>query len=128
MDEDSRLRRLRLVCRRDALRDGGVAARFEIRRGDRQLAAFAIAFGGNVYAYVNVCPHRGTSLDWQPGEVFDESGLYLICATHGALFEPESGHCVDGPCRGAGLAPVRLVVQGEEVMLAEDARVLDAEM
>jgi nitrite reductase/ring-hydroxylating ferredoxin subunit len=127
MDETSRLTRLRFVCRREDLLDGGIAARFEIRRGDRQLPAFAVAFAGNVHAYVNICPHRGTSLDWQPGEVFDESGLYLICATHGALFEPASGSCIDGPCRGAALSPVRLVVQADEVLLKDDVRALEPE-
>jgi len=40
-------------------------------------------------------------LDWQPGEFFDIAGVYLVCSTHGAIFEPNSGLCVAGPCRGA---------------------------
>ena len=47
-----------------------------------------------------------TELDWQPGEFFELSGTYLVCATHGALFDPASGLCVAGPCRGASLARV----------------------
>jgi nitrite reductase/ring-hydroxylating ferredoxin subunit len=48
-------------------------------------------------------------LDWKPGEFFDSSQLYLICATHGALFDPASGACLGGPCNGCGLRPLRVV-------------------
>ena len=45
-------------------------------------------------------------LDWQPNEFFADSKLYLICATHGALYAPESGRCLGGRCNGKGLTPV----------------------
>jgi nitrite reductase/ring-hydroxylating ferredoxin subunit len=48
-------------------------------------------------------------LDWQHGEFFDDSKLYLICATHGALYAPESGHCLGGRCNGKGLEPVSVI-------------------
>ena len=98
----------RLICRRDQLVDGGLAARFTIEFDGRHVQAFAVAFDGRVHAYVNRCPHQGTELDWQPGRVFDDSGLYLICATHGALFQADSGRCVGGPCQGALLARVEI--------------------
>ncbi len=96
----------RLICRREQLRNGGVAARFTMEFDGHLVSAFAIAVNDNVHAYVNSCPHRGTELDWQPGQVFDESGLYLVCATHGAIFEADSGRCVGGSCQGAYLAKV----------------------
>ncbi len=100
------------ICQRSALTDGGLAARFQFEFDGRLVQAFAIAYDGELYAYANSCPHRGTELDWQHGEVFDESGLYLVCATHGAIFEPNSGRCVGGPCQGASL--VRLAVDAVE--------------
>lgn len=120
MADEQRLVLIRRVCRRDALTDGGKASSFGVSRQGRALPAFAVAFAGAVHAYVNICPHRGTPLDWQPGEVFDESGLYLICATHGALFEPESGRCVAGPCQGAHLQKIPVRQEGEYVVLAHD--------
>ena len=99
------------ICQREDLREGksgGKAHRFEILRDDRKTPCFAIAFEGSVYAYVNRCPHQGTELDWLPGEVFDDDGLYLICATHGAVFEPDSGLCCGGPCRGASLESLNI--------------------
>ncbi|MCH8684153.1 Rieske (2Fe-2S) protein [Pedomonas mirosovicensis] len=65
---------------------------------------------GEVRAFRNRCPHVGTPLDLVPGRVFTADGQRLICATHGALFDPASGLCTAGPCRGKALeaAPIRL--------------------
>lgn len=120
MAEEPRIVMIRRVCRRDQLANGGRAVTFSVSRPGRALPAFAVAYDETVHAYVNVCPHRGTPLDWQPGEVFDESGLYLICATHGALFEPDSGRCIAGPCQGAHLQRIPVGVVGEHVVLQHD--------
>jgi nitrite reductase/ring-hydroxylating ferredoxin subunit len=96
----------RLICASAALADGGSGVRFEIARAGATLPAFVVRFRGALHAYVNECRHQATELDWNPGEFFDAERLYLICATHGALYEPDSGLCIDGPCRGARLAPV----------------------
>ena len=106
-----------LICRRDALKEGGRAARFAFEFDGRILPGLAVAFGGQVHGYANSCPHRGTELDWQPGEVFDESGLYLVCATHGAIFEADTGKCVGGPCQGASLVRIKIEVVGDSVNL-----------
>jgi nitrite reductase/ring-hydroxylating ferredoxin subunit len=31
-----------------------------------------------------------------------------MCATHGAIYEPDTGKCVGGPCRGARLRQVQV--------------------
>jgi len=120
MADEKRIVLIRRVCRRDALADGGRARGFSVSRPDRSLPAFVVLYDGTLHAYVNICPHRGTPLDWQPGEVFDESGLYLICATHGALFEPESGRCIAGPCQGAHLQKIPVRQEGDYVVLEHD--------
>ena len=111
----------RVICRRGDLAEGGRAVKFTIASGEPaiQIPCFAIAFDGAVHAYVNSCPHRGTELDWQPGAVFEETGLYLTCATHGALFEPDSGFCVAGPCFGARLQSLAIDVCGNDVVLSD---------
>lgn len=65
---------------------------------------------GRVHAFRNACPHVGTPLDWMPGRVFTHDGQQLICATHGALFDPATGACLYGPCKGQALeaVPIRL--------------------
>ena len=110
----------RLICASEALEDGGKGVRFSLRPLDEYEDAFAIRWCGKPFAFVNRCPHAGTELDWQPGEFFDLTGLYLACSTHGALFEPRSGRCVAGPCRGASLEPLAIRERDGQVFLLND--------
>ena len=111
----------RLICASRALADGGPGVRFALRSQGGQEKGFAIRHRGVVRGYLNRCPHMGTELDWQPGEFVDAAGLYLVCSTHGALFEPGNGFCVAGPCRGATLEPLDIREQDGAVMLFHDA-------
>jgi len=108
----------RVVCAASELRDAATGVRFVLATGS---PAFVVRHCATAQAYVNRCPHTGTELDWQPGEFFEESGLYLICSTHGALFEPGSGYCVAGPCRGATLERVAIREGDGEVILLSEA-------
>jgi len=113
-------RRERLICASDALADGGPGVRFEVHRGGEAMPAFAVRFRGMVRAYVNECRHQATELDWNPGEFFDAERLYLVCATHGACYDPLSGVCVAGPCAGARLAQVAIRERDGGVYCAEE--------
>jgi nitrite reductase/ring-hydroxylating ferredoxin subunit len=100
--------RQRLICASAALTEGGPGVRFKVQRDGGDAAAFVIRYDGKVFGYLNSCAHLPVELDWMEGEFFDKAGLYLICATHGATYEPDTGHCIMGPCKGARLvaAPV----------------------
>ena len=93
----------RLICRSEEIEDGGAGLRFVVSRHGRDEPAFAIRYKSVVHAYFNRCGHVPVELDWQHGEFFDDSKLYLICATHGALYAPDSGRCLGGRCNGKGL-------------------------
>ena len=71
---------------------------------------FLINDSGNFYAYVNRCRHMTTPLDFVRDQFFAEDGRHLMCYTHGALYEPATGFCVAGPCKGESLykLPVRV--------------------
>jgi nitrite reductase/ring-hydroxylating ferredoxin subunit len=112
--------RERLICDSEALVDGGRGVRFALAAHPDEERGFAVRHFGKVRAFVNRCPHAWTELDWQPGEFFEESGLYLVCATHGALFDPATGLCVAGPCRGASLERVSIREEGGEVLMANE--------
>jgi nitrite reductase/ring-hydroxylating ferredoxin subunit len=73
-----------------------------------------------VHAYINRCAHVPIELDWLPGRFFDSSRHFLICATHGAMYAPDSGYCVQGPCRGARLEPVAVIERDGGVFLKDD--------
>jgi nitrite reductase/ring-hydroxylating ferredoxin subunit len=111
----------RLICDSAALADGGTGVRFALDPAGGEEDCFAVRHRGDVHAFVNRCPHMASQLDWQPGEFFDVAGLYLVCATHGALFEPASGLCVAGPCRGASLERLRTRERDGRVFLLNDA-------
>ena len=72
---------------------------------------FIIHRQGDFFAYLNRCPHTGISLNWQPHQFFDITQEYIQCATHDALFEVDSGFCVRGPCAGAYLQAIPLLVK-----------------
>jgi nitrite reductase/ring-hydroxylating ferredoxin subunit len=110
----------RVICRSDELAEGGKGVRFELPGSKRRIAAFAIRFDKRVYGYWNMCPHAGTELDWQHGDFFDESGLYLICATHGAVFAPENGYCLGGPCARQKLVALEMEERDGKVYLLTD--------
>lgn len=107
------------ICDSAALRDGGPGVRFDLKRSGYNASAFAVRHAGNVYAYLNRCAHRFVELDWEAGRFFDASRQYLVCATHGALYEPETGYCIAGPCRGAWLCRVPVREADGSVWLAE---------
>ncbi len=98
----------------ERLEKRGATITFDIDRS-KFLSGFVIKRGERIYAYVNHCPHNGSKLDWVPGELFDESGQYLICATHGAVFEPETGRCVGGPCINQLLIPLQVKLEDQSV-------------
>lgn len=96
------------ICDSDKLESGGAGYGFFVSESGAQSPAFVVRHEGAAYAYVNRCPHLMLELDWEPGEFFDTAGEYLICSNHGALFEPATGLCVDGPCTGASLVQLEV--------------------
>ncbi len=111
----------RVICDGAALLEAGDGIRFDIDWQGRSVNAFAIRYGGVVHAYLNRCAHVAVELDWQPGRFFDVDGMHLICSTHGATYAPDSGLCVNGPCKGAALIPVPVEeVNGKVVHKSHD--------
>lgn len=99
---------LQALCNGRDLHDGGAAVPFDLLHAGQTCRAFAIRFKGEVHAYLNRCSHVAMEMDWQPNRLFDDSGQWLLCSTHGAVYEPGSGACRGGPCRG-GLIKVPVV-------------------
>lgn len=110
----------RLICAAAELVDAGKGVRFEVTHYGQSQQAFAIRFDGVAHAFLNQCGHIPIELDWQQGEFFDASRLYLVCATHGALYHPASGQCLGGRCAGRGLIPVPIVERDGHVYVMEE--------
>lgn len=98
------------LCNTRDLLEGGEAVPFDVNYAGQTCRAFAIRFEGRPHAYLNRCTHVAMELDWQPNRVFDDSGQWLLCASHGAAYLPDTGECAGGPCHG-GLVKIRLSEQ-----------------
>ena len=107
----------RVLCESTALVDGGDGVLFTVTREGEEVPAFVIRHEGVAHAYVNRCRHIPVELDWMPGRFFDDEGVYLVCATHGALYEPASGRCAGGPCSGRGLEPLAVEERNGHIYL-----------
>lgn len=77
--------------------------------------------GERVFAYRNACPHTGAPLDWMPGRFLSPDRQHIQCATHDALFRIADGVCVSGPCPGAHLTSVPVMMRAGEVLLPDGA-------
>ena len=110
---------MRTLCRADEITDG--AARGFAAAPGGFTGLFVVRRGAALFAYVNACPHVGVSLDWAPDQFLTQDGTRIVCATHGALFDVESGRCVDGPCVGDRLEAVPVTVIDGVVLVPEDA-------
>jgi nitrite reductase/ring-hydroxylating ferredoxin subunit len=77
-----------------------------------------VRWGKYVFGYVNKCPHHDVNLDWERNAFLEPNyGLRLMCGKHGALFEIGTGACIEGPCKGRGLAAVDLAVVDNEICI-----------
>jgi nitrite reductase/ring-hydroxylating ferredoxin subunit len=93
--------------------------RFTYRAGpfDEQGILLRLA-DGSLRAYKNECRHLPMALDSrEPRTIWDASGRFLYCCSHGALYRPEDGLCVQGPCEGSHLKSLPIRVEGEAVVL-----------
>ena len=93
----------------------GSSKKFTMRRGQRELEALLVNFEGNYFAYINRCPHTGITLDWVNNQFFSSDQRYIMCATHGAVFEPPTGECVWGPCFGLSLQKLEVEIEGQQI-------------
>jgi nitrite reductase/ring-hydroxylating ferredoxin subunit len=94
------------LCKADDLWERGRGIRFDVMTPGGAESAFAVRYEGVARAYLNRCMHLPQEMDWNSGEFFDDECEYIVCASHGALYRPQDGVCVSGPCRGASLIPI----------------------
>lgn len=115
MQQESR-ERGRLVARVEELPPGGVKKFWLICRTYR-IDAFLVNDQGSFYAYINRCRHMATPLDFLRGQFLSEDRRHLMCYTHGALYEPATGMCIAGPCKGESLHQLPVYVERGDVLV-----------
>lgn len=97
----------------------GHTKKFMLPVGANEVECFVVNYGGELYAYVNRCRHVPMTMDWVENQFLTEEGRYILCATHGAAYEPETGECIFGPPCGKLLHRVPLTVEGDLVIAHE---------
>jgi len=98
----------------------GKTITFSFTRDDRPQEGFVGRFKGKLFAYENTCRHIPLTLDYGDNRFFDSKGKTLICQTHGAVYEPDTGLCVRGPCAGASLFALEIVEEDGAVWFIEN--------
>ena len=89
--------------------DEGIRVAMPVPGASNTEPAFVVRHHGKFVAYLNRCGHVPVELDWPEGRFFDSESVFIVCATHGATYSPQTGACLAGPCAGKGL--VRLEVR-----------------
>ena len=107
------------LCPSAELAEKGRAHVFDVLHYGEPARAFALRYEGRIVAYLNRCLHVPAEMDWQPGEFLDSSKEYILCATHGAAYEPKTGRCAGGPCGRGRLTAIDTVARDGEVLELE---------
>ncbi|MGE5516458.1 MAG: Rieske (2Fe-2S) protein [Bacteroidota bacterium] len=77
---------------------------------------FVVRQDGQVRAWVDSCPHALAPLEMEPDRFFDLTGSYVLCTLHGAHFDPITGACVMGPCKGRKLTPYPIRIHNGKII------------
>lgn len=96
------------ICASADLTDGGRGVVFDVLEHGAPARAFVLRFEGRVVGYLNRCAHMPAELDWQPGEFLDAGGREIVCAIHGASYDPRTGRCTGGPGGRGRLTPLQV--------------------
>jgi nitrite reductase/ring-hydroxylating ferredoxin subunit len=108
----------RVICRLSDIEDPGSRG-FTMGRGDWPLRGLVVRVGEQAWGYVNRCPHAGHPLNLGPNRFLTPGRELILCSSHGALFDRQTGFCIAGPCTGQSLQSVPLKIEAGFVMLAD---------
>lgn len=96
-----------------------------IRFAPRREALIVRASDGAPRVFLNECQHIPIPLDSGTRRFLDKKRLHVVCLTHGATYQIDTGLCVAGPCTGDTLVRLpaevvdgRLVFEVPEALLA----------
>lgn len=96
---------------------------FDYDEGGWEQTGFVVNHAGQLYVYTNRCPHVPYSLDFGDGRLMSPDRRAIICANHGARFDPVSGRCSAGPPIGRSLSALPFERDGDAIVVAVRPRV-----
>lgn len=96
-----------VLCHIDDLKEGETKGFLENEAGQDVL--FVVKHNGELHGWRNACPHvDGAPMAWRKDAYMDGKKQFVACHAHGALFEPDTGLCIQGPCLGKKLEKIQV--------------------
>lgn len=85
---------------------------------DERKEGILVRSNGSVTGWLNYCQHfTHVRLDKGSGAGLRDNEI--VCASHGAMFDADSGQCTFGPCEGAYLTELDVTTEDGVVYLAD---------
>jgi nitrite reductase/ring-hydroxylating ferredoxin subunit len=106
-----------IFIEKDSFTKDPSTVKFTYLEDGKNQPGFIVLFNNKYYAYRNKCQHLSVELDWDNNEFFEEEGRFIVCASHGALYEPSSGKCIMGPCAGENLEILNLEILKDKLIV-----------
>ncbi len=108
------------LCPSDDLAEGQYRE-FQIEQNGQPVWLIATRHAGQPRGWLNLCPHQGRPLNFAPDRFLTDEENRLVCAHHGAVFDPDSGACVSGPCLNAELRALHVFQHEDSVFVRTPA-------
>ncbi|WP_315722731.1 MULTISPECIES: Rieske (2Fe-2S) protein [unclassified Bradyrhizobium] len=106
------------LCRADEI--GEAQSRGFDPDDEGQDSLFVVRWQGRLHGWRNACPHiGGAPMAWRRDAYLNAERTRIVCHAHGAEFMPDTGLCVQGPCRGERLIDIELVVDADGELFAK---------
>ena len=106
-----------IFIQKDSFTKDPSTVKFVFLENGKNQSGFIVYFDAKYYAYRNKCQHFAVELDWDNNKFFEEEDEFIVCATHGAIYEPSSGKCLMGPCAGKNLEILNLKVLEDKLIV-----------
>lgn len=89
------------------------------RKIESKAEAILLRLADGPTAWLNYCQHF-THIKLDKGSGAEMRNEEIVCTNHGAYFESDTGYCNHGPCEGAYLTEVPVVVNDGVVCVDSD--------
>ena len=90
-----------------------------IKNNEDDLKIIVTNYKKKIYAYLNSCPHDTRPLCKDPEYLWTKK-KQLQCMHHQALFNPQDGRCIKGPCEGDYLLKISTIQKNGELIFYKE--------
>ncbi|UYO73138.1 Rieske 2Fe-2S domain-containing protein [Halomonas qinghailakensis] len=93
------------VCSSHLIEEG-TSRCLEIISKDEPFPVIVTRIEGEIYCYVNACPHQYLPLNYRSNSIISSDKSRLLCSAHGAAFDSKTGNCLTGAFDNLDAIPV----------------------